>query len=429
MSVLLPAPTIPASGASTASAVTVSPTVEGHSDAQTALQALETDVGTRATSAALATTNATVATNAANIATNTANLSAHTGASSGAHAATAISNTPSGNITSTTVQAALDEVQTHVDTNTSNLSSHTSSTAAHGATGANVGTTNTQTLTNKTLTSPVLTTPSMASPSISSGSLTFSDSTAQGTSAIPYRGTWAGKPSAGTAGRLGFMTDSPVGMWIDTGSAWAPMVLGQIEGTACSAAATATAFNQGTSALVDRNGTLNISGPNDSSNSVTRGYAWSNSSSTAYIQAALQALHSQNTSTTGGGSGWGSAGLVMRESPTAKGYWLRVVPYATGGESSGGCWTLEYGTMSNDTTFGVTTGTASVTLLNAPLFIRIRRDASNVYPEYSHDKTNWITLATVAASGVFTTANNQVGVACWGISRTSNFNILSMERG
>jgi len=36
------------------------------------------------------------------------------------------------------------------------LTAHTGSTAAHGATGANVGTTNTQTLTNKTLTDPVL---------------------------------------------------------------------------------------------------------------------------------------------------------------------------------------------------------------------------------------------------------------------------------
>ena len=38
-----------------------------------------------------------------------------------------------------------------------NLTTHTSATEAHGATGAVVGTTNTQTLTNKTLTSPVVT--------------------------------------------------------------------------------------------------------------------------------------------------------------------------------------------------------------------------------------------------------------------------------
>jgi hypothetical protein len=42
-----------------------------------------------------------------------------------------------------------------------NLSNHTSATEAHGATGAVVGTTNTQTLTNKTLTSPTLTTPDL----------------------------------------------------------------------------------------------------------------------------------------------------------------------------------------------------------------------------------------------------------------------------
>jgi hypothetical protein len=41
------------------------------------------------------------------------------------------------------------------------LTTHTGSTTAHGATGAVVGTTNTQTLTNKTLTSPTLTTPAL----------------------------------------------------------------------------------------------------------------------------------------------------------------------------------------------------------------------------------------------------------------------------
>jgi hypothetical protein len=62
---------------------------------QSALNELQTDIDTRATSAA---------------------LTSHTGASSGAHAASAIANTASGNLAATDVQAALNELQTDVDT-------------------------------------------------------------------------------------------------------------------------------------------------------------------------------------------------------------------------------------------------------------------------------------------------------------------------
>lgn len=48
-----------------------------------------------------------------------------------------------------------------IDTAVSASTSHIAATTAHGATGAVVGTTNTQTLTNKTLTSPSLTTPTV----------------------------------------------------------------------------------------------------------------------------------------------------------------------------------------------------------------------------------------------------------------------------
>jgi hypothetical protein len=53
---------------------------------------------------------------------------------------------------------------------TSDVTTHGNLTEAHGATGAVVGTTNTQTLTNKTLTSPTLTTPALGTPA--SGVLT-----------------------------------------------------------------------------------------------------------------------------------------------------------------------------------------------------------------------------------------------------------------
>jgi 5-hydroxyisourate hydrolase-like protein (transthyretin family) len=63
-------------------------------DVQAALNELQTDVDTRATSAA---------------------LTAHTGATTGAHAASAISVTPTGNLDSINVQNALVELQTDID--------------------------------------------------------------------------------------------------------------------------------------------------------------------------------------------------------------------------------------------------------------------------------------------------------------------------
>lgn len=85
--------------------------------------------------------------------TNATSISDHIADATAAHAGSAISNTPSGNLAATDVQGALNELQTEVDglATSTELSNHIADTTTHGTTGDIVGTSDAQVLTNKTI--------------------------------------------------------------------------------------------------------------------------------------------------------------------------------------------------------------------------------------------------------------------------------------
>lgn len=134
---------------------------------QSALNELQTDIDTRALDADLdthvadttahgTTGNVVGTSDAQTLTTKTIVVANNT-----------VTTAASGNLAATELNAALAELQTDIDTRAldADLDAHTAATEAHGATGAVVGTTNVQTLTNKTLTSPVVNSPEINTPS------------------------------------------------------------------------------------------------------------------------------------------------------------------------------------------------------------------------------------------------------------------------
>jgi len=303
------------------------------------------------------------------------NLTTHINNASGAHAASAISNVAAGNLAATTVQAALDELQTDIDTRalSSALTTHEALTVSHGATGAVVGTTNTQTLTNKTLTAPVVNSPT---------GIVKAD---VGLSAVDN--TSDATKNAATATLINKTLTSPI-INTPTGIVKADVGLGNVDNTSDANKPVSTAQQ---TAL---NLKANIASPTFTGVPLAPTAAASNNTTqvatTAYADTAVSTL-----------SGTTTASLALKANIAS--------PTFTGTVS--GITSTMVGLGNVDNTSDATKNAATVTLTNKTLTAPILNSPSVVTPSRADvkqdTKANLVTYATTASNGQIVFATDE----------------------
>jgi hypothetical protein len=218
-------------------------------------------------------------------------------------------------------------------------------------------------------------------------------------------GAYSSRPAAGTAGKLYVATDAPVGLWVDTGSAWAPLIGGQVPGVQPKAASNFTATNAvAACTLVDRKGALHLAKTADSSAQTVRPWVESLSSSTAKVECAVNYGYGQTLT-----NAFPGVGLCMRESSTGK-LFIFIVSYNSSNAAFSNTQVfLEASRWTNHTTRSAA-AYASTWFGNGPKFLRLRVSGSNILAEVSTDRQNWSTVNTTALTTAFTTAPDQVGL-------------------
>jgi len=235
---------------------------------------------------------------------------------------------------------------------------------------------------------------------------------------VPYYGTYGARPAAGHAGKIAYLTDAPVGEWVDDGAAWRPVINGLL-GKEPGLIATFTWFNQGGATSADQNGATRITGPNDgASPGQLRGMTVANSAASAFARATFRF-------TTPLTAGVGVLSVLLRESGTGKVYLAQLVQDGANNLTS-----LAIAVWTSSTARSVFTAKGYASLDGtAPIALRVRRSGANVVAEVSRDGNTWIQLDSRVTTTVFTTAPDQAGWAATGIGAAPTGDMLSFESG
>ncbi len=217
--------------------------------------------------------------------------------------------------------------------------------------------------------------------------------------------TYASRPAAGVASRIFSPTDGGF-QFVDDGTTWRPIIDG-IVGTQPPSAASFTAFNQGSATLVDANGTVFMSGANDGGGNVIRGFT---QPFTNGVNTICEAVVLMQPDPSQSGSTWSAHGVIIRESSSARAVtmWLAIAHTNSQFYGESTTWTSN---TSRTGAVGYAYGGPG------PMFIRLRKDATNFYSEYSRNRVSWVLLdtRTIASIG-FSSGPDSAGLVTMGIN-------------
>lgn len=238
-------------------------------------------------------------------------------------------------------------------------------------------------------------------------------------------GAYASRPAAGNSGHLYVASDAPVGLWVDDGTVWHPMLKGQVPGVQPPAASTWTAVNAGSSTFADENGAIKFQGVNDGSSVVFRGAAQAWPSGTTTTNTVDGAIEHIGWSTTPTASTFACGYIGMRESSTSK-MLLVGSAYVFGAVGGiGATIELTVDVYTNATNRSATT-TYSFPIDNGPTFLRLQRASTSIAAQVSRDRQTWVTLASFTTTTVFTTAPDQYAFGSFGFNAIPLFSLLSL---
>lgn len=231
-------------------------------------------------------------------------------------------------------------------------------------------------------------------------------------------GTYAQRGAAGTPGRRFTTTDCLMNDWFDDGSEWRPVLCGVIGVEPPLTGTFVNSVNPGASVLTQYSGSFTLKGVNDGGTAIFRGFTQNFSNATAFVEAQFMLTHEPNT------GGYPGHNICMRESSSGKMYTLGLTNHA----GASGNNFPETGVWASSTSRSATGGWAAPGPDNS-LFLRIRRDASNIYADVSRNRTVWVTYETRSLTSVFDVAPNEIGIGCYGYNVTPRMVVTHFTSG